>query len=78
MQLSTRSFYGKSKHGHGRAIFPSGPDLSDDNISDDDDVADPDYVEELMNTTEENFEDSSPLLSPKRMSHRGKILPLLQ
>ena len=55
-----------------------GPDLSDDNISDDDDVADPDYDEELVNATDKDFEDSPPLLSPKRMSHGGKILPLLQ
>ena len=57
---------------NGRTIFPrGGPDLSDDNISDDD-------VVDLVNATDQDFEDSPLLLSPKRMSHSGKISPLLQ
>ena len=53
---------------HGRTIFPrGGPDLSDDNISDDD-------VVDLVNATDQDFEDSP----SKRMSHSGKISPLLQ
>lgn len=46
-QTAVISFYGKTKAHFGQAIVPSDPIWSDDELSDNDNVADPDYIAEL-------------------------------